>query len=129
MERRVETRDAGRPRQELARGRDTGQRGGHVQRSQVGDRDEVLDDVAVDADALRVARPAVDDAVADRLDALHAMDGVRELRGVHPPLGDLELTLGQDPVVGIDDAYLERARAGVEDEDSHPLALSAATPS
>ncbi len=54
------------------------------------------------------------DPVADRLDSRHVVDGGRELGLVQAALGNLELAVGDDCVALVDEAQLERARAGVE---------------
>ena len=118
MERRVEAGDARDARQQLPCGGDAGHRGGKVQRREVGDADEVADHVSVDPHRCLVARPAVHDAMPDRLDATHSVDRVGKLRLVEPSLRDLELAVEENPVVPVDQAQLDGARACVENEDA-----------
>ena len=89
-----------------------------MQGCEVGDRDQVTDDLAIDAHRCRIARPAVHHAVPDRFDALHAANGRRELRLVEPSLRHLELAIDERPIVVVDQAHLERAGTGIEDEDA-----------
>src|SRR5437660_11277890 len=91
-----------------------------MERSEVRDRDQIADDLAVDSHRRRVSRPSVDDAMPDRCDSFHSADRARQPRLVEPSLGDLELAVEVDAVILIDKAQVEGARPSVEDEYTQP---------
>src|SRR5438128_7900840 len=64
----------------------------------------------------------MDDSMADGIDWLHCADGGFQPVGVEARRRRLELAARQLGIVGADEADLERARAGVDDEDAHLLA-------
>ena len=95
---------------------DAGQRRRQVQGRKVADADQVCDQLVVDACRSRVPRASVHDAVPDRFDTVHGADGRRECGIIESPFRHLELVLGEDLVAVVDQAHLQRAGTGVDDE-------------
>ena len=93
-----------------------------MERSEVADLAQVSGHPGIDEDRGGVASAAMDDSMADGVDRLHRADGGLQLAGVEAPPGRLELAARQLGIVGADEAYLQRARACVDDEDARVLA-------
>jgi hypothetical protein len=67
----------------------------------------------------------VDDPVHDPIGIIKPIAQRRiELLGVDLRVRSVELTLGEDPVVGGDQAELQRTRAGVDGKDRHAVTVS-----
>jgi hypothetical protein len=60
--------------------------------------------------------------VADRLETLHLAHRSYELSALEAPARSLELAFGESRIVRADQAHLERARTGIDDEYAHPVA-------
>jgi hypothetical protein len=117
MKRRVETRDRGHVRQEPGYGVESLEGLRLVQGREVGERLQPPPHVAGDKHRPRIQRPAVHDAVADRVHRPGRLDRVRERRC----LGSAAAQRGQvrggcDGVVAGEHPQLEAARPGVDDE-------------
>ncbi len=111
-----------------------------VERGEVGEPIELIEHLVVDERRGREPRPAVDHAVTDRLDRANgdALDHETLEEGFEvgiAPLGPgrvgTPFERGREqgiPAVAIQHARLERARAGVQDENAHRAANRAVSP-
>ncbi len=119
-------------RVEAGDGRHLREHGGHrgergqglrlVQRREVRQGLEPLDDARVDPHGTREDRPAVDDPVADGVDRAQAADGALELRGIRDAARCRQVGAALDRVAGAEHPQLEAGGARVDDEDpaGHP---------
>ena len=89
-----------------------------VERGEVGERPQVRLDLVVEEDRPAVPRPAVDDPVADRPERAEAGDGLGDGRRVGRPARGRQVGRRDDVVGRVEDAQLEAARPGVDDEDA-----------
>ncbi len=100
-----------------------------VERGQIGERPESLDDLAVDAHRPRVQRPAVDDPVADRVHRPEPRDGPCNGDDVGLAAGRGQVRRLHDPIVAGRAPGASGCSTRVDDEDPHVRsALSAARP-
>jgi hypothetical protein len=115
----VEAGDVRRVRHGASRSLDALHRPPLVQRRQRRERVDALDHVVGHDLWTGELRPAVDDAVTDGVDTDGARDEGFDIGAgvVAGPL--IELAVGDDLVVLVDDRQLERRRSGVDDEDRH----------
>ena len=124
MEGRVEARHVGQAGERVARRPDRRQRDRVVERGEAGDRRQSSDDGIVDEDRGPERLATVDDAMADRRRGSHRRaEPVDELAheapvvGIGRSVGPVDRGRGEGPAPGrVDDAGLERARPGVDDE-------------
>jgi hypothetical protein len=114
VERGVETGYGGHALQDAAYHFEPHQRLRLVQRGQVAEQLEAMGDSRVDQYRGGELRPAMDDAVANRVDGAVLNDEALECVFVDPTGWGLEL-FGRDQFVGlVEDRELETARAGVD---------------
>ena len=111
-----------------------------VERGEVREPIELVEHLVVDERRSREARPAVDHPVTDRLDradrdALDHEALEERLEVGSAPLGPGRVCTpferGREqgiPAVAVQDARLERARAGVQDENAHRRRTRAVSP-
>ena len=119
MKRGVEARDGRHAGERGAHDVEHRQRGGLVQRRQVGERAQLLLDARVDHDRARELGAAVDDAVAGGVDGAEAGERAPHRRRVGATVFRRQVDARGDAVVGVEDAQLHAARPGVDDEDAH----------
>ena len=118
VEGRVERRDLGQGRPRLRHGVDRGQLGRQVQRIEREQLPQPRADIAGDEDGLPEARAAVDHPMPDGVDRACGPERGHHLRVARAGVARFVLRHDRRPALAVEDAPLERARAGVQHQEA-----------